>query len=110
AAAAARARENDPDRVEARHGFAAFGLLLALAGLVAWLFWKRGTARERGDRQPGGTRRDNDAGSNLPPLTRTVTTEAKRGASSEHLGRLRSPLAIGFVGPALVLFGAFVIL
>lgn len=110
AASAARAREDDPDRVETRHGFAASGLLLALAGVIAWLAWKRGSARELGDRQPDGSRRGADAGSKLPPLTRRATTEARRGVSSEHLGRLRSPLALGFVGPALGLFGAFVIL
>ncbi|MFA6962783.1 MAG: extracellular solute-binding protein [Opitutaceae bacterium] len=84
AAAAARARENDPDRVEIRHGFSAAALLIALAGLVAWLVWKK--------RVKGGKR------------TADSPTE------STHLGRLRGPLAVGFVGPALLLFGALVIL
>lgn len=80
AASAARARETDPDRVENRHGFAAASLLLALAGIVAWLFWKkRGAARAPKD-EPG------------------------------HLGRMRPGFALGFVGPALFMFGAFTIL
>ena len=84
AAAAARARESDPDRVETRHGFAAAALLLVLAALVAWLVWAR--LVKGGRRSPSAL------------------------VSSEHLGRLRGSLAAGFVGPALVLFGAFVIL
>lgn len=109
AAAAARAREDDPNRVEVRHGFRAAGLLLVLAAVVAWLFWKRGSARER--RDPSGRA----TAANLPSLTRRATTEARNtapasGPSSEHLGRLRGPMAVGFVGPALALFGAFVIL
>jgi ABC-type sugar transport system permease subunit/ABC-type glycerol-3-phosphate transport system substrate-binding protein len=84
AAMAARARESDPDRVEARHGFAAAALLLVLAALVAWLAWMRSrtTLRRSGDSP----------------------------AEAEHLGRMRGPLAAGFVGPALALFGALVIL
>jgi ABC-type sugar transport system permease subunit len=75
--------------VETRHGFAATALLLTLAGLVAWLVWKR---MGKGGRQPGADGKE------------------KSPASSEHLGRLRGPLAVGFVGPAMLLFGAFVIL
>jgi raffinose/stachyose/melibiose transport system permease protein len=87
AASAARARETDPDRVENRHGFATAALLLVLAALVAWLAWKKGA---KGGRRPPGA-----VGSKQSP---------------EHLGRLRPAFAFGFVGPALLLFGAFVIL
>ncbi|MET0263440.1 MAG: extracellular solute-binding protein [Rariglobus sp.] len=85
AAAAARGRESEPDRVENRHGFAAAALLLVIAALVAWLAWVW--------RFKGG------------PKQKRIS-----GHSSEHLGRLRGTLGIGFVGPALFLFGAFVIL
>jgi ABC-type sugar transport system permease subunit/ABC-type glycerol-3-phosphate transport system substrate-binding protein len=87
AASTARARETDPDRVENRHGFATATLLLILAALVAWLAWKKSA---KGGRRPPGA-----VGS---------------GQSPEHLGRLRPAFAFGFVGPALLLFGAFVIL
>jgi raffinose/stachyose/melibiose transport system permease protein len=87
AASAARARETDPDRVENRHGFATATLLLILAALVAWLAWKKCA---KGGRRPPGA-----VGSSQSP---------------EHLGRLRPAFAFGFVGPALLLFGAFVIL
>lgn len=86
AAASARAREADPDSVTVRHGFAAALLLLTLAALVAWLAWKW--------RLKGGRASPGPAGS----------------ANAGHLGPLRGPLALGFVGPALLLFGAFVIL
>lgn len=101
AAAGARARETEPNRVEIRHGFGAAALLLGIAAVVAWLFWKRG---------PAGERRDSRADtSDLPTLTPRDKVGAG-GPSSEHLGRLRGPFAFGFVGPALLLFGAFVIL
>ncbi|WP_238991392.1 extracellular solute-binding protein [Rariglobus hedericola] len=84
AATAARAREINPDNVETRHGFAAAALLLVLAALVAWLVWIK-CAKGR----------------------RSAPAQA---SSSEHLGRLRGSLAMGFVGPSLLLFGAFVVL
>jgi len=102
AAAAARARETDPGRVENRHGLATMVLLLVLAALVAWLASKVGRDR--------WARRDS-------PVTDASPTGAPGGralpstpTSSEHLGRLRPRFAVGFVGPALLLFGAFVIL
>jgi raffinose/stachyose/melibiose transport system permease protein len=82
AAAAERARRADPDRVEINHGFATAGLLLVLAGLVGWLGWSW--------------------------MRRGRNTSA--APASEHLGALRGGFAAGFVGPALALFGAMVIL
>jgi len=82
AASSERARRADPDRVEINHGFATAALLMTLAGLVAWITWARFSK---------------GAG--------------KTGArESEHLGALRGGFAAGFVGPALALFGALVIL
>lgn len=96
AATAARARETDPDRVENRHGFATAVLLLILAALVAWLAWKK---KSSAGFQPASSSKQ--AGSlryfGGPP-------------SPEHLGHMRPAFAFGFVGPALLLFGAFVIL
>jgi len=100
AASAARARETDPDRVENRHGFATATLLLVLAALVAWLAWKK--TPKGGRRPPGAVGLDNaENGARRSPSTQQ---------SPEHLGRLRSAFAFGFIGPALLLFGAFVIL
>lgn len=95
AAGAARARETDPDRVENRHGLATMALLLVLAALVAWLGSKVG--RDRWARR-------------VLRVPLASPTGASTLQSSEHLGRLRPKFAIGFVGPAFLLFGAFVIL
>jgi len=106
AATAARARETDPGRVENRHGLAATALLLALAAVVAWLAWKwrvrTGGGSEMGTRSPG--RVDEDREVPAPEKKKAF------GQSAEHLGRLRPRFAVGFVGPALLLFGAFVVL
>ncbi len=108
AAAAARVRENDPDYVETRHGFRATALLLALAGLVAWLAWTRAAkGGSQGGRRPRGTISD---GSQIDGARRSPSTRSATLPSSEHLGRLRGSLAFGFVGPALLLFAVFVIL
>ncbi|MFA6285765.1 MAG: extracellular solute-binding protein [Opitutaceae bacterium] len=99
AAAAERARRADPDRVEINHGFATAALLLTLAGLVAWIVW---TSLVKGGRRPPGAVSED-----------AQTDGARRSPStlaSEHLGRLRGGFAAGFVGPALALFGALVIL
>lgn len=82
AASAERVRRADPDRVENNHGVATSVLLLMLAGLVGWVGWS-------------WMRQDKNKSTVL---------------ASEHLGRLRGGFATGFVGPALVLFGALVIL
>jgi ABC-type sugar transport system permease subunit/ABC-type glycerol-3-phosphate transport system substrate-binding protein len=105
AAAAARAREAEPDRVDIRHGFGATGLLLALAALIAWLVWARRVRLPKMESRPPG-RADGDREVPAPEKGKPAAT----GRSSEHLGRLRGPMATGFVGPALLLFGAFVVL
>jgi ABC-type sugar transport system permease subunit/ABC-type glycerol-3-phosphate transport system substrate-binding protein len=96
AASAARARETDPDRVENRHGFATAALLLILAALVAWLAWKK----------------KSNAGFQPAPASKQAGSLRYFGGppSPEHLGHLRPGFAFGFVGPALLLFGAFVVL
>jgi raffinose/stachyose/melibiose transport system permease protein len=96
AAASERARRADPDRVETRHGLAAGLLLLVLSALTGWIVWSRfAQGRRRG-------------GAGVSATEKGVRKSS--AASSEHLGRLRGPMAFGFVGPALAFFGALVIL
>ncbi|WP_342751029.1 extracellular solute-binding protein [Termitidicoccus mucosus] len=100
AAARERARAADPGRVEARHPLKAAALLLAVAALAGgWL----GGARTRGGRPaakapPEG--RGGGAGKDA-----ALPARATRGRRAT----LRPAFAAGFVGPALALFGAFVI-
>jgi ABC-type sugar transport system permease subunit/ABC-type glycerol-3-phosphate transport system substrate-binding protein len=81
-----RQRARQRDRVEIKHT----GKALVLCGIVAagilWLGW-----------QARGHRRIPGAATKQTPVASTS-------------GRLRAPLALGFVGPSLVLFGGFVIL
>jgi len=86
AAAAERARLAEPDRVEVKHGWATLTLLLVLAAIVGWVGW---SAARRGGTRP---------------------TAGGGGEGAAVFGRLRPGLAAGFVGPALALFAAFVLL
>jgi ABC-type sugar transport system permease subunit/ABC-type glycerol-3-phosphate transport system substrate-binding protein len=79
-----RERALEPERVEVKHAGKALGLCGVLVAVVLWAGW-RGRGR---------------SGVEKPKLV----------AGAQGIGRLRAPLAVGFVGPALVLFGAFVIL
>jgi raffinose/stachyose/melibiose transport system permease protein len=81
AAAADRERAKDPLRVKVQHGWATFALLMGLAGLVLGLGWR---GRSSGARK----------------------SEREQGA---YFGPLRGRFALGFVGPAALLFGALVI-
>ena len=101
AAAIEHARRNEPDRVENKHGFATAGLLLVLAGLVAWLGRAR-FARRSSAPTP-------DTGSS-PAAVKRLRNVPPAAEASAYFGSLRSPLALGFVLPSLVLFGAFVVL
>ncbi len=80
AAATERARRLDPDHVQNRHGAKAAALLALTGGLLVWLIW------------PG--RRSGAAKAREP----------------EHLGPLPSRFGAGFIGPALGLYAAFVLL
>ncbi len=92
AAASDRLHTADPDRVEVRHGLAAALLLLVVAGLAVWL-----VLSSRGRRPRTG---HTTAGSN----------QTSGGEDTAHLGPLRGPFAVGFIGPALLLYGALVVL
>jgi raffinose/stachyose/melibiose transport system permease protein len=81
AAATDRMHAADPDRVEMNHPFAGSALLGALAVAAGWAVW----------RQCG----------------RGALTPRKEDS---YLGRLRAPVALGFVGPAFLLYGALVLL
>jgi raffinose/stachyose/melibiose transport system permease protein len=83
AAAADRARAADPDRVEMNHPFAGTTLLGVLAAAAAWPMWRRWRRK-------------------------TAATPAVEQES--YFGRLRGPVALGFVGPAFLLYGALVLL
>ncbi|MFA5058275.1 MAG: extracellular solute-binding protein, partial [Opitutaceae bacterium] len=86
AAAADRARVADPERVETVHPWAAALLLLIMAGAAGWLAWN------------GRRRKNNGSGA-----------ATKLAAGQAHFGRLRAPVALGFIGPALLLYGGIVL-
>ena len=81
AAAIDRMHVADPDRVEMNHPFAGGALLGVLAVAAGWAVWRQ---CGRGARTP----RKEDS----------------------YLGRLRAPVALGFVGPAFLLYGSLVLL
>ena len=73
-----RARTDDPEHVDVRHALAGSSLVLAVGALAAWQAW-------------GWLRRPRKG----------------RGPSPrEGFGPLRGPMAVGFVGPAFLLFAA----
>ena len=82
AAAADRAQAADPRRVDFRHPLAGTVLVAGLCLLAAWLVWgRRGRAPVR----------------------------SAAGDDGSSFGRLRAPMAAGFVGPAFVLYGALML-
>ncbi len=89
AAAADRAHAAAPEHVEFRHPVAGTLLLVLLAAIPLWL-WRKA----RGAHLAG------------------AWGEARRsgaGLQDGAFGRLRAPMAIGFVGPAFVLYAALVL-
>jgi ABC-type sugar transport system permease subunit/ABC-type glycerol-3-phosphate transport system substrate-binding protein len=77
-----RARIAEPGLVDYRHPVAGTVMVVALACVAAWLA-RGGVVRGRGAAASRGG-----------------------GGAGAHLGRLRSPMAVGFVGPAFLLYGA----
>ncbi len=100
-AAAERARAENPDRVEMKHTGKALLLCDVVVALILWTagvrrrsgFTPRPSASPSGGAKAGG-----------------VVARSRREAAPAGIGRLRAPLATGFVVPSLILFGAFVIL
>jgi raffinose/stachyose/melibiose transport system permease protein len=82
AAAADRAQVADPGRVDYRHPVAGTALVAGLACLGAWL--ARGRLGLPGRRAAGE-------------------------GDGADFGRMRAPMAVGFVGPALLLYGALML-
>jgi ABC-type sugar transport system permease subunit/ABC-type glycerol-3-phosphate transport system substrate-binding protein len=83
AAATDRMHAADPDRVEMNHPFAGGALLGALGAVASWAMWRR---------------------------WRRKTTTVPAMEKESYLGRLRAPVALGFVGPAFLLYGSLVLL
>lgn len=86
AASTDRQRRMQPDSVEYRHPVAGTALLVGLLGSGAWLLWRK------------------------RPLARLPGGAASRAADPNAFGRLRPSVATTFVGPALLLYFAVVVL
>ena len=84
AASEDRARAADPGRVSYRHPAAGAAMVAGLAAAAAWacLGWLRPTRRRGSPARPG---------------------------DGAYLGRLRPPMAAGFVGPAFALYAALML-
>ncbi len=83
AAATDRRQRADPDRVEMNHPVAGGALLGALGVAAGWTMWRR---------------------------WRRKTAPASATEKESYLSRLRAPVALGFVGPAFLLYGSLVLL
>ncbi len=83
AAEVERRRMQDPDHVTVRHAGKAAGLGILVAAVVAWMVW---------------------------PRRRRKGAQEEAGAATSRLGRLRNDFGAGFVGPALGIYAAFVLL
>jgi raffinose/stachyose/melibiose transport system permease protein len=83
AAAADRARAAEPERIDFRHPYAGTALIAAVALLAAWLL--------RGRRAMAG------------PVAKAG------GGDGSGFGRLRVPMAVGFVGPAFLLYASLML-
>ncbi len=94
AAAIDRMHLADPDHVEMNHPFAGGALLGVLAVAAGWAVW----------RQCGRG----------APVRRAQGPEPVEGLTprkeDSYLGQLRAPVALGFVGPAFLLYGSLVLL
>jgi len=88
AAATDRASLAQPERVQIRHPLGGTVLLLLLGGGAAWLGWRK----------------------LRPPSPGVVTDQEGRLERAGFFARLRAPLALGFVGPAFLLYALIVLL
>jgi ABC-type sugar transport system permease subunit/ABC-type glycerol-3-phosphate transport system substrate-binding protein len=95
AAATDRMHLADPNRVEMNHLFAGTALLGALAVVAGWAVWR--TGRTKGWWL-------------VAKLEPKKSAPAPGADQDSSLGRLRAPVALGFVGPAFLLYGSLVLL
>ncbi|MBC8008574.1 MAG: sugar ABC transporter permease, partial [Burkholderiales bacterium] len=86
AAAVERARAAAPDHVEPRHRGKALLLSCLLLATVVWLGWRKRTGASASQ------------------------TSSSPTLAAEHFGRMPARFGAGFVGPALAVYGAFVLL
>jgi raffinose/stachyose/melibiose transport system permease protein len=70
-----------PDHVDYNHPWAGTGLIVALAGLFGWLGWRAWRSRGPGSAEGRG----------------------------DTFGRLRLPVALGFIGPSFLLYGVLAV-
>jgi ABC-type sugar transport system permease subunit/ABC-type glycerol-3-phosphate transport system substrate-binding protein len=101
-----RERALEPERVEVKHAGKALALCGAIVTVVLWLGW-RGRIALRPRRSDAGVAASFRT---WPETARAKGHVSKDAATVQRSGRLRLPLALGFVGPSLAIFGAFVIL
>ncbi|MES1166656.1 MAG: extracellular solute-binding protein, partial [Pseudomonadota bacterium] len=83
-----RARASAPDRIAYKHVAAGSALLALLGGFVCWIAAQRFLSRTRSAASP---------------------TDSEKSRQS-FFGRLRAPVALGFVGPAFLLYAGLVLL
>ena len=111
AAEADRKRAAAPDAIDDRHPFAGTLLLCALAGVGLWFAWATARGRRVGRGVPaeprltGRVHPTSDASAAGAAATNAPATEG----GGAYFGRLRGPVALGFIGPAFLLYAALVL-
>lgn len=108
AAAVERARAANPDHVETRHRGKAIVLAALLLAVVGWLGAGSGWGRKK--RLPSPTPSATAAGAGVgAKRVAKVPGAVEPSLAGEYFGWMRAKFGAGFVGPALLLYGAFVL-
>ncbi|HEY0946748.1 MAG TPA: extracellular solute-binding protein [Opitutaceae bacterium] len=103
AAANARARAADPNRIDYQHPLAGALLLGGLVGVAGWALWRKVGPALRAGRHQQAHVEYGPPGGRAPPLKPPIAS------TESYFGRLRAPVGLGFVGPAFLLYAAFVL-